>query len=297
MVPPNSFQFNPETAPSNLFQSELPIKNIDEIAYKEFTNMVSRLKAEEIQVLILHQNKVLPDAVFPNNWFSTHRTPEGTNLLIIYPMLAKNRQAEVNIERLNQVLQEAKIKIDQIIDLRNDKNEILEGTGSLVLDRENRLLYTTLSPRTSAGMVDKVARILNYKTIVFNSVDENNHPVYHTNVIMSITKNYVVLCLESIKSPLQKAAILHSFKITNKLVIDISQEQVRHMCGNVFELKNAKGESLLILSTQANEHFTQKQLNLIQHYSKLVPVDIPIIETVGGGSSRCMMAEIDLGLS
>ncbi|KTD64221.1 arginine deiminase-related protein [Legionella shakespearei] len=296
MVPPNSFQFNPETATSNTFQSELHIDNIDEIASREFTDMVARLRAENINVLILEQNKELPDAVFPNNWFSTHCDSAGNNLLIIYPMLARNRQAEVNIDGLTRVFTEAQFKIDQIIDLRNQKNEILEGTGSLVLDRENRLLYAALSPRTSANLVEKVARILNYKAIVFHSVDEHNHPIYHTNVILSVTRNYAIICLDSIKSELQKKAILRSFDITNKLVINISLDQVSHMCGNVFELYDEQSKSILVLSHQAKEHFTAEQLNLMQKYSKLISVEIPVIETVGGGSSRCMMAEIDFGM-
>jgi hypothetical protein len=295
MVPPNSFQFNPETAISNVFQSELHIDNINEIASREFTEMVARLRAEGISVLLLEQSNELPDAVFPNNWFSTHRDSSGNNLLIIYPMLTTNRQAEVNIEGLTRVFSDVQFKIDQVIDLRNQDNDILEGTGSLVLDKENHLLYAALSPRTSIKLVEKVARILNYKPIVFHSVDENNYPIYHTNVILSITHNYAIICLDSIKSELQKKAILRSFEITNKLVITISLTQVRHMCGNVFELYNTQGKSLLVLSDQAQEHFTAEQLNLIQKYSKLVSVEIPVIETVGGGSSRCMMAEIDFG--
>lgn len=296
MVPPNSFQFNPETATSNAFQSELQIDHIDEIASQEFTSMVACLRAENINVLILEQNQELPDAVFPNNWFSTHRDSTGNNLLIIYPMLAPNRQAEVNIEGLIQVFTNAQFKIDKIVDLRNQEHEILEGTGSLVLDRENRFLYAALSPRTSAHLVEKVAQILNYNAIVFHSVDERNQPIYHTNVILSITQNYAIICLDSIRSELQKKVILRSFEISKKVVININLDQVRHMCGNVFELYNGQGKSVLVLSNQAKEHFTTKQLDLIQNHSKLVPVKIPVIETVGGGSSRCMMAEIDFSM-
>lgn len=292
MVPPISFQFNPETAESNAFQSEGHIINLNEKANIEFTSMVSSLREQDIEVLILKQNKVLPDAVFPNNWFSTHVDADGNNLLIIYPMLTKNRQAEVNIEGLLSVLSAADIKIQKLIDLRNNENNILEGTGSLVLDRENRLLYASLSARTSATMVTKVAQILNYRPIIFNSVDENFHPVYHTNVILSITKKYAIICLDAVKDKIQKSALLQSFKIINKSVINITHDQVRHMCGNVLELYNKRGESLLILSSQAKQHFNSEQLDAIQQFSKLLTVDIETIETVGGGSARCMMAEI-----
>lgn len=292
MVPPVNFQFNHETAASNTFQSAAHIADSEIKAMDEFNAMVLNLREQGVQVLILKQNKLLPDAVFPNNWFSTHVDAEGHNILIIYPMLTPNRQAEVNIEGLTKVFNEAQYSLDKIIDLRNHDNNILEGTGSLVLDRNNQLIYAALSPRTSPVMVHKVAEILNYKPIVFSSVDEHAHPVYHTNVILSITQNYAIVCLESIKDSLQKSALLHSFKITQKHVIELSYEQTRHMCANVLELINNKGKSILVLSNQAMNHFNKKQLETLQHFSELVPVDIETIETIGGGSARCMMAEI-----
>jgi hypothetical protein len=292
MVPPSTFQYNPETAATNMFQSTLPIHHLKDLALKEFNTMVSNLKEQGINVLTLHQNKILPDAVFPNNWFSTHLDENENTVLIIYPMLAANRQAEVNIDELINVLNKAKIQVHQIIDLRNNDNEILEGTGSLVLDRENSILYASVSSRTSPIMIDRVARILNYKPIIFDSFDEHDKPIYHTNVMLSITNKYAIICMDSIKDKLQKSALLHHFKLTNKLVININYDQVKHMCGNVLELYNAHEESLLILSHQAKLNFTNEQLNTIQKYSRLVPVEIDTIETIGGGSARCMMAEI-----
>ncbi|CAM2951857.1 arginine deiminase-related protein [Legionella pneumophila] len=292
MVPPEGFCFNYETSTSNSFQSFLSIKDIGNKALAEFTAMVLELEKEEIRVLTLSQSRDLPDAVFPNNWFSTHIDARGNNILIIYPLLAKNRQAEVNIKGLMEVLDRAQFEVHEIIDLRNDKDEILEGTGSLVLDRENRLLYASLSPRTSLNLVNKVADILGYTPIVFNSVDRQNKPVYHTNVIMGLSKCYAIICLDSINDAQQKAILSESFKETGKTMIDISWNQVQHMCGNVLELYNKKGESLLILSEQAKRHFTHEQLRIIQQYSRLISTDIPTIEAIGGGSARCMMAEI-----
>ena len=293
MVPPDSFQYNFETAATNSFQSEIHIYNLREKALEEFYSMVSMLRTEGINVLILNQNKLLPDAVFPNNWFSTHVDASGKNILIIYPMLAKNRQQEVNLEGLMKALNSAKFEVDQIIDLRNTDNEILEGTGSLVLDHQYRLLYASLSERTSSAMVGKVAQILNYRPIVFTSSDEHFYPIYHTNVIMGIAKEYVIVCLDAVKDPIQRSAISHGVQMTNKLVIEISLEQVRHMCGNVLELYNNRGESVLVLSAQAQQNFTEKQLDTIQRYSKLLPIQLETIETVGGGGARCMMAEIN----
>ncbi|AMP90764.1 TPA: hypothetical protein F7Z80_13245 [Legionella pneumophila] len=292
MVPPEGFCFNYETSTSNSFQSFMSIKDISTKALAEFTAMVLQLEKEEINVLTLSQSKNLPDAVFPNNWFSTHTDTKGNNILIIYPLLAKNRQAEVNIKGLIEVLNNAQFEVNEIIDLRNDKGEILEGTGSLVLDRENLLLYASLSPRTSLNLVNKVADILGYTPIVFNSVDRQNKPVYHTNVIMSLGKYYAIICLASITDAQQKTIVSQSFKETGKAIIDISWNQVQHMCGNVLELYNKNDESLLILSEQAKRHFTHEQLRILQQYSKLISTDIPTIEAIGGGSARCMMAEI-----
>lgn len=292
MVPPEHFQFNHETAQSNTFQSHLQIGDLGKKALNEFSVMRSALREQGIQILELHQNKDLPDAVFPNNWFSTHVDAQGHNIVIIYPMMAKNRQEEVNIEGLQNALSQAEITIDKIIDLRNPNNEILEGTGSLVLDRENQILYASLSPRTTAKIVHKVARILNYTPIIFDCENDDKHPVYHTNVILSITRHYVVICLESIKDLNHKTTLIESFQQSNKEIIEITLQQMQHMCGNVLELFNNKGESLLVLSTRAKEHFNTEQLGIIQRHSKLVPVDIHTIETIGGGSARCMMAEI-----
>ncbi|HIG0327358.1 TPA: arginine deiminase-related protein [Legionella pneumophila] len=292
MVPPEGFCFNYETSTSNSFQSFMSIKDISTKALAEFTAMVLQLEKEEIKVLTLSQRQDLPDAVFPNNWFSTHIDTKGNNILIIYPLLAKNRQAEVNIKGLITALNQAQFEVNELIDLRNDKGEILEGTGSLVLDRENLLLYASLSPRTSLNLVNKVADILGYTPIVFNSVDRQNKPVYHTNVIMGLGKHYAIICLDSINDAQQKTILSKSFKETGKIIIDISWNQAQHMCGNVLELYNKKGESLLILSEQAKRHFTHEQLRIIQQYSKLISTDIPTIEAIGGGSARCMMAEI-----
>ncbi|WP_298626170.1 arginine deiminase-related protein [uncultured Legionella sp.] len=292
MVPPHTFQFNQETSASNSFQSTLSISNAADLALFEFNNMVDTLRNEGVNVLILNQDKILPDAVFPNNWFSTHLDDKGNTFVIIYPMLAVNRQAEVTIDGLNQVLSNTKIKVHQIIDLRTNEHEILEGTGSLVLDRANKLLYAARSNRTSANIVEKVARLLEYQPIIFNSFDEDEHPVYHTNVVLSIAPKYVIICLDSIKDKAQRSVLLKSFQLTNKTVINISHAQVRHMCGNVLELVNIHGEHLLILSSRAMHSFNKEQLNIIRCYSRLVSVNIDTIETIGGGSARCMMAEI-----
>jgi hypothetical protein len=292
MVPPQYFQYNPETAESNSFQSKTQIPDARERALQEFSSMVSQLRDNRINVLILEQKKGLPDAVFPNNWFSMHIDDKGKNILIIYPMLTKNRQAEVNIEGLQKILCHSSIEIHQVIDLRNNNQEILEGTGSLVLDRINRQVYASLSPRTSLNLVNKVAELLNYQAIVFNSVDTNNQAIYHTNVLMSIASQYAVICLESIKDLNQRATIERNLSLSNKLIIDISLEQMKHFCGNVLELKTNTGDQVLVLSKQAYQNFTNPQLKLIERFATILPINLKTIETLGGGSARCMIAEI-----
>lgn len=291
MVPPDGFKFNQETAASNTFQNKIDIHEVDRLAADEFSRMVKQLQPY-VDVLILKQNPALPDAVFPNNWFSTHLDDSGKRLLVIYPMLAKNRQAEVNIEGLSQVLNVAGIVVDEVIDLRNLDHQILEGTGSIVLDRLNGYLYASLSPRTNRSLVNQLADRLNYTAIVFHSVDEHNHPIYHTNVMMSIAKHYVVVCMDCITDMSEKQALIEACENTQKHIISISMEQMHHMCGNVFELFDKQQQSILVLSSQAKKYFTPLQLELIQRYSKLLEVDINTIESIGGGSARCMMAEI-----
>lgn len=293
MVPPEGFAYNTQTAVSNTFQSDLASYETREQAMNEFANMVTALTKAGIQVLTLQQNKALPDAVFPNNWFSVHTDTTGKNTLIIYPMLTENRQAEVNVTGLLNVLDAAGISMQQIIDLRNDRDEVLEGTGSLVLDRDSQIVYAALSPRTSTSLVYQVAEYLGYLPVVFTSTDSHHRPIYHTNVIMSVAKHYAILCSESIADLRQRATVLERLTASNKLIIDISLEQVNHMCGNVLELFDTNGDSVLVISAQAASYFTTDQLSTLQRFSRLVPVTIPIIETIGGGSARCMMAEIN----
>lgn len=292
MVPPDGFQHNPQTASSNAFQSVLAINDIQAKAMAEFTAMVTLLKKQGINVLLLKQDQRLPDAVFPNNWFSTHLDAAGKRQLMLYPLLTKNRQAEVNLPGLLALCAAANIVIDGIIDLRKAAAGVLEGTGSLVLDRKNKCLYAAISDRSSSVMVNKAAQILGYTAIVFNSTDSQNQPIYHTNVLMGLAQHYAIVCLEAIINPADQARILDNLTQTNKIIIPITLEQMNHMCGNVYELFDATGTSHLLLSNQAMTHFTAEQLHDMQRFSSLLPVTIPIIETVGGGSARCMIAEI-----
>lgn len=292
MVPPTHFKFNLETAASNSYQQNISSRSINKKVMNEFNNMVETLVSNGVNVLILHQDKDLPDAVFPNNWFSLHINSGGKISLILYPMLSKNRQEEVNVEGVINILRDNNIHIEHCYDLRNKEGHILEGTGSLVLDRENQIIYASLSLRTHPFLIQKVAEFLNYQTVIFNSVDCHHRAIYHTNVMMSIAKQYAVVCLDSIKHSLERSTLISSLQQTKKQIIALSEEQTNQMCANVLELNNKSGESLLVLSSRAYKHFTKEQLHALEKYSRLLPIDLDTIETIGGGSARCMMAEI-----
>lgn len=292
MVPPIGFAFNDQTATSNSFQKMNSINELTNTVLNEFQGMVNQLTAEGIEVLIFDQPSNLPDAVFPNNWFSTHITAKGQRQLFIYPMLTPNRQAEVNCEGLLHALQPFGFSKADLIDLRTEAPLILEGTGSLVLDREHRVIYACQSVRTSPDLVHKVAETLGYQAVIFEAFDQHHHPIYHTNVMMSIAKDYAIVCLDAIHDAQQKNIVLQHVEEHHKDLIELTKDQMHHLCGNVLELYGTNNQSVLVLSKQAYEHFTPQQLEVLNAYSKLIPVNIPTIETIGGGSARCMLAEI-----
>lgn len=297
MVPPEGFGFNAQTAVSNTYQNPSASNTTTQTAIKEFTGMVSRLKAHDITVVTLNQDKTLPDAVFPNNWFSTHVDAKGKTSLIIYPMLTPNRQAEVNPDGLLQSLSAQNIKIDNILDLRNAQGEVLESTGSMILDRKNHRLYAAISPRTHPRLVKKVARTLHYKPILFHATDAEQTLIYHTNVLMGLAEEYAVICLECIENKQERKRVLNSFQQTQKEVIAITRDQVRHLCGNVLELKRHNKSNILVMSQQAFEHFTPAQKVQINKHSEMLPMALNTIENIGGGSARCMLGEIFYGTS
>ena len=293
MVPPTGLRFNFETAKSNPYQQQNKESKLQhKKAFEEFNQMVARLRKNNINVILLQQDKSSPDAVYPNNWFSTHISSNGKTSLIIYPLMAENRQSEINPENLMNTLKKAKISIEKVTDLRNQEGLILEGTGSMILDRKNHIIYASISPRTDKALVLKAANILNYKPYIFHATDENKKAIYHTNLLMSIAEKYAIICLECINSEHERANIVTSLQKTGKKLIFITRKQVGAMCGNVLDLRNKNNENILVLSQQAFEHLQPAQIKKISKYSKMLPMQISSIESVGGGSARCMIAEV-----
>lgn len=294
MVRPVAFGFNEETAMNNHYQKKGNLSNyeIQEKALFEFDEMVSKLKNIGIDVKILQDTKTphTPDSIFPNNWFSTH----SDNTVILYPMFAKNRRLERRedlydiFENINEI---------KTLDYSQLENEgvFLEGTGSLVLDRKNKKAYCSLSERADERLLNIFCDDMGYKKIDFRSyqtVDTKRKLIYHTNVMMSIAENYAILCADAIDNKEERQKVIDELKANKKEIIYISEEQVENFLGNAIELKNKDGVSILIMSSTAYNILTEKQKNIIEKYSVILPVDVKTIEKYGGGSARCMIAEL-----
>jgi len=292
MVRPASFGFNMQTASSNSFQ-----KNVEEnpttIAQKalaEFDEMVRILQENEIEVIIFDDTKhpLKPDAVFPNNWISLHE--EGK--LIVYPMLTPNRKLERSQEIIESL--QKTFLVNEVIDLSSeeDVNRIVEGTGSLVFDHINKIVYASRSERTHEELVIKIGNILNYRPVVFDAVDETGKAIYHTNVLMCVGTEFAIVCLDTIRSESDQELLLNSFFATNHKVIAISHQQMKAFAGNMLEVNNKKGEPVILVSQSALHSLLPGQVDVISCFADMLPLNITTIETIGGGSVRCMVAGI-----
>jgi hypothetical protein len=292
MVRPYQFYFNQQTAANNFFQSNINIENANELAIAEFDAMVEKLRAHQIKVNVVQDTKdpSTPDSIFPNNWVSTHTN--GT--LCLYPMYAENRRAE----RKSSVIEflQSNYKIENTLDLTDLEKEgiFLEGTGSMVLDHQNKIAYGCLSERLDKNAFNEWCDKMQFKAIAFKAVDDKAQPIYHTNVMMCMGDQFVVICLESIPNELEKQLVLESFKKSNKEVIEISQDQLNHFAGNMLQVFDINEKPHLIMSEQAYNSLKTEQVKSLEKYNPILPISIPTIEALGGGSTRCMMAEIYL---
>ncbi|CAM2008312.1 citrulline utilization hydrolase CtlX [Acanthopleuribacter pedis] len=297
MVRPFDFDFNEETGRDNEFQNRplADLNNVNAQAMNEFENMVIRLRAEGIRVLVLEKSAnswiKTPDAVFPNNWFSTEH--DGT--IVAYPMLAENRRAERRFEDVEQLLEDNGFYIRNLINVGRftEKKYILEGTGSMVIDHSNEVVYAAESQRCHPLQFNNFINLRRYREgVLFKTASSNGLPVYHTNVMMSIGDGFAVICSECIVDPSERGRVVDKLA-ENHEIIDISMFQMeRHFCGNILQVRNPLNQNLIVMSQNAYNGFTDLQKARLEAYGKLVPVKIDTIETVGGGSARCMMAEI-----
>jgi len=294
MIRPASFGFNAETAVSNAFQGSLPMSEhqVQVKAVEEFDRFVDTLRAHGIDVIVIEDTAypVKPDAVFPNNWFCTLQ--DGT--IATFPMHAKNRRIEVRSDLVHSLKDQFIVTNTEDWTTYDADNLFLEGTGSMIIDHEHKIIYACLSPRTNRSLLQQFAQAHGHSAVTFHSVDDKGIEVYHTNVIMNLGADYAVLCLESIKDETERKEVVKSLTNTNHDIIDISMEQVRHYAGNMLQVKSSNDTLYTILSQQAFNSLNEQQKHQLQAHTNLLPVNIDTIETVGGGSVRCMMAEIFL---
>jgi hypothetical protein len=293
MVRPASFGFNPETASSNAFQSVTPQSDsLPAVARKEFDQMVNILNEHDISVHVFDDTTdvIRPDAVFPNNWITFHHDGK----VILYPMLAPNRRAERRRDFID-VLQSEYV-ISELIDLSEEEgnNIFLEGTGSMVFDHANNIVYACRSPRTNESLLNRAAEMLTYRSIVFDALDEKSQCIYHTNVMMNVSEKFAVVCLDSVRREQDQDLLLDSFERTGHKVIAISFAQMNSFAGNMFSVKNRSGESFVLMSQKAFDSLLPGQINEISKYSEILPFNVENIERYGGGSVRCMVAGIFL---
>ena len=294
MIRPAAFGFNAETAANNYFQSNPDIskKQLQQTALTEFDNMVQILRSHDIDVLVIEDTKepVKPDAIFPNNWFST--SPDGT--VAVFPMYAANRRTEKRDDILQQIAKDFVVKDVQDWSEYEVEGRFLEGTGSMVMDYENKMIYACVSERTSLSVLEKYAATNTYQAIVFLATDKNGMPVYHTNVVMALGEGFCVLCEEAIEEEWELIAVRQLLESTNHTIIAINREQMHQFAGNMLQVKNNKDEKFLIISQTAFDSLRMEQRQMLEAYSTLLPVAVPTIEQVEGGSVRCMMAEVFL---
>jgi len=293
MIRPVNFGFNEQTADSNAFQNRsAEQQQVQDKALKEFDGFVNILRDNGVEVIVVDDTiePHTPDSIFPNNWVSFHS--DGT--VFLYPMMAENRRLERREDIIMQLEDEFEIK--HVIDLSRYEHEhkFLEGTGSMVLDRENKLAYACLSPRTNKDVLEQFCLESGYTPVLFHAVDQNGMDIYHTNVLMCIGSSFVVICLDSVKDKAEKENVVNVIKASKKQLISISFDQMNHFAGNMLEVENKAGESLIVMSKSAWDSLNYEQKAVLSSFSKPVFADISTIESNGGGSARCMMAEVHL---
>jgi len=294
LIRPASFCYNPETAETNEFQKVAGTQDesIKEDVLAEFDQFAESLYSKGITIRVVEDTELpqKPDAIFPNNWVSFHA--DGT--VILYPMCAASRRSERRMDIIESLRTE--FLIEKIIDISHFENEgrFLEGTGSIVFDHANKIAYACLSPRTDSELFREISQTLGYRPISFHATDSNGRSIYHTNVMMCIGVGFAVICLESTQNAEEKATIIESFRKSDLEIIDIDFEQMNNFAGNMLAVSDTNGKVFLVQSQSSFDSLRKEQIAVLEKYCELLPIPIPTIETIGGGSARCMMAEIFL---
>lgn len=296
MVPPKEFKYNAETAKDNEFQHQIALSDeqVRAQAMQEYTDMVANLRREGVQVVEFDyplSDVETPDAVFPNNWFST--TADGG--FFTFPMACANRQQEVRPQALIAALQQAGRQVrlrDSLVEYQ-EQRAFLESTGVMVMDHVNQTIYAALSQRCDREVLEDYAQRIGYSRVVsFQTVLPSGQPVYHTNVMMAVGESFCVICDEVIPEFERRFVVKSLAK--DKQVISITLEQMNRFCGNILQLENASGDKLIAMSQSAYDAFTPSQRLQLSGHGKLLPFNVKTIEDIGGGSVRCMLGEVFL---
>lgn len=298
MIRPVNFRMNEQTAVNNYFQTDINLKNaeINAKAQQEFDTFVEKLRAVGINVVVESDDELMdtPDSIFPNNWVSFHNNGD----IAIYPMFAENRRKERRDEVFIRLEKEG-FKIENIVDYTSAEDEgvFLEGTGSLILDRVNRKAYCALSPRADEDLFIEFCEDFEYTPVIFvanQTVEEKRLPIYHTNVMMCIAETFAVICLDAIDDKKERKNVIKHLKEDGKKVIAISESQMHQFAGNMLQLRGNNNQRYLIMSEAAHKSLTRDQISKIEKHCPIISSSLETIETCGGGSARCMMAEVFL---
>ena len=298
MIRPARFESNPLTAASNRFQGKTAAspEQQQEAALEEFDGLVAALRGAGIEVVVIDDTPEphTPDSIFPNNWISLH----ADGRVVLYPMEAENRRTERRGDIIEHLHDDLGLLVTEVVDLtaHEEAGHYLEGTGSMVLDRVNRVAYACLSTRTHLDALGDFAQRMNYDVVTFDAVDSDGVPIYHTNVLMSIGEELAIICDAAIPRREQCEAVLARLHETGHAVISLSYEQLNAFAGNMLELRNADGERVIAMSRQALESLDDEQLEKLRADARIVSAPIDNIELSAGGSVRCMLAEIHLPL-
>jgi len=297
MVRPTAFGPNEETQQTNAFAHEVDEDeaSIRSRARAEFEGVVARLRAAGVAVLDFEDDRRLPDSVFPNNWFSWHTTSPGHATVILYPMQALSRRAEVRPEWMHEVAERLGVTLDRVVrlDEEAERGRFLESTGSMAIDRQGRRIYACRSARTDEGLVREVAALLGFDAHLFDAFDADGVPVYHTNVIMAVHESFAVVCDEAVRDEAERAALIGSLQDAGKQTVRISLDQALRFAGNIIQLRSATtGERVIAMSRAAWEALDDTQRGVLSLHGLIIAPPIDTIELVGGGGVRCMIGEV-----
>lgn len=294
MIEPIAFGFNEQTAVNNYFQVQQD-GNVQGEALKEFNTFVEKLRAKGINVITIKDtiDPKTPDSIFPNNWVSFH----ADGKVVLYPMFAENRR----LERRNDIIDQIKNQflVTEVIDYSETEkdNLFLEGTGSMIFDHDNKIAYGSVSLRLDEALFRKFCSEFGFTPVVFHSYQtagEERLPIYHTNVMMCVADQFVVICLDCIDDESERNNVIKTIKNSGKELIEISENQMQNFAGNMLQVQNQSGEKFLVMSQSAYKSLNPEQISAIEKYCEIIYSDLEAIETNGGGSARCMLAEVFL---